>query len=59
MKGRKRGGGGYHSIRGWWDAGVQRVVKKWAPKLGTAAVRQAFVETRRAFEEKGGPSCAC
>jgi hypothetical protein len=33
IRGNKREFGGYLESRGWHDAGVQRVVRKWKPKL--------------------------
>ncbi|MEY2428875.1 MAG: hypothetical protein QOJ40_1760 [Verrucomicrobiota bacterium] len=54
MRGKTRVVGTYHAQRGWWDAGIQKVVQRWNRKIGTHVVRQTFIDTRRVFENGTG-----
>ncbi len=54
VRGKQRVIGGYHAQRGWFYAEVQRVAKKWIPRLGDDIVLQTFLDIRRAFEWGSG-----
>jgi hypothetical protein len=58
VRGKERKIPSYLAQRGWWDAEVQRVVRKWEPVLGQEAVEDAFLVLRRWYEDGTGTALA-
>ena len=50
MKGKARHSGGYHAQRGWYDNSVQRVLKKWSPRLDDTTLNETFHLLRNIVE---------
>jgi len=54
VRGKERQIASYLAQRGWFDSGVQRVLRKWMPTLGSEAVKEAFLALRRVYENGSG-----